>query len=64
MKTTTKNRRRNDRFFKLVFKMVVVSLTIVNDDPTLTIGNDDSSLRTVNVKKDRYDDPSFKNYSF
>ena len=46
--TTTKNQKRNDRFFfkKFVFlKMVVlktiVLLTIVNDDPSLTIVNVD-----------------------
>jgi len=47
LKTTTKNRKRNDRFLKVrflkmvVFKTIVlikivVSLTIVNDDPSLT----------------------------
>ena len=42
MKTTTNNRKRNYRFFKVrflkmvVFIKLVISLTIVNDDPSLT----------------------------
>ena len=48
MQTTTKNRKRNDRFLKrslfqkvrfkkmVVFIKIIVSLTIDNDDPSLT----------------------------
>ena len=37
MKTMTKNRKRNDHFFKVSFLKIVVSLTIVNGDPSITI---------------------------
>ena len=52
MKTTTKNRKRNDRFLKrslfqkvrfkkmVVFIKIIVSLTIDNDDPSLMIVNE------------------------
>ena len=54
MKTTMKNRKRNDRFFKwsfletIVFIKIVVSLTIVNDEPLLTIGNVVKNATTLN----------------
>ena len=60
MKTTTKNRKQNDRFFKQfvflkwsflkrsIFIKFVVSLMIVNDDPSLTIFNNEPSLEIVN----------------
>ena len=62
MKTTTKNRKRNDRFLKMiVFKTIVlkndrffklvVSLTIVNDGPSLTIVYDDPLLTIVNKER-------------
>ena len=57
MKTTTKNRKRNDRFSKrsfsktIVFIKFVVSLTIVNYEPSLTIVNDDPSLTIVNEER-------------
>ena len=38
MKTTTKNRKRNDM---VDYLKLVVSFTIVNDEPSLTIVNDD-----------------------
>ena len=40
----------------IVFKKLVVSLTIVNDDPSLTIVNDYPSLTIVN------NDPSLTTY--
>ena len=56
-------RFQNDRFQKtIVFKKLVVSLTIindksllmiVNDDPSLTIVHDDSSLTIVNEERRR-----------
>ena len=40
------------RFLKLVvFIQIVVSLTLVNDDPSLTIVKDDKSLTIVNEEK-------------
>ena len=70
MKTTTKNRKQNDRFKKKVnlfkisflkrsllkkivfskqsFYKIVVSLTMVEDEPSLTIFNHDPSLTIVN----------------
>ena len=53
MQTTTKNRKRNDRFLKrslfqkvrfkrmVVFIKIIVSLTIDNDDPSLMIVNEE-----------------------
>ena len=49
MKTTTKNRKQNDRFKNDSFFKFVVSLTIVNDDPLLTIVNDGPLLTTTFV---------------
>jgi len=65
MITTTKNQKRNDRFEKQLFLKkifffqndrffkLVVSLTVVKDNLSLKIVNDDPSLRSLTKRGNR-----------
>ena len=50
MKTMTDKKRKNET---IVFKKLVVLLTIVNDKPSLTIVIDDPSLTIINKERMR-----------